>query len=143
MMKTAKITLVILFLLCGTITSYSQEKSTSTYQVNLKPGDEFIYLKSEKVKYITRFPKGAIIANSPGTDDSSSYDYIVENHIRRPDNSFPKEKYTLIGRYSIDNGTGLLRNLHYTSYIGDEDKIQTSKLYQSRSDIVDISETMN
>ena len=300
-MKTVKISLAILFLLCGTITSYSQEKSTSTYQVNLKPGDEFIYLKNEKVKYITRFPEGSIIANSPKIEDSkshaeinsilkfyfkvievgndnsyvlnfrvvysgtktdadhyhsnynrrypsfgthyrdvincflndvnyqieyypstgklralnidqiknelitylalrnisvderiedhiaqilkeerllwsltflsemntivgtkltstkrnngeilttklieknnesTSYDYIVDNHIRRPENSFPENKYTLIGRYNIDNRTGLLRNLHYTSYIGDEDKIQTGKLFQSRSDIVDIS----
>ncbi len=300
-MKTAKITLAILFLYCGTISSYSQEKSTSTHQVNLKPGDEFVYVKKEKLKYITRFPKGSIISNSPKIEDSKShtevnsvlklyfkvievgndncyrvnfrvvysdtktdadhyysnydprypsygthyrdvincflndvnyqidyypssgkirvlnlkqiknelinylalrkisvderiedhivqilneerllrsltflsemntivgtkktstkrnngevlktkqieknnesttYEYIVDNHIRRPDNSFPKKYYILIGRYTIDNSSGLLRNLHYTSYIGDQDKIQTGKLYQSRSDIVDIS----
>ncbi|HKK61364.1 MAG TPA: hypothetical protein VJ951_02320, partial [Bacteroidales bacterium] len=60
MMNTAKITLTIVFLFCGTITSNSQEKSTSNHQVNLKPGDEFIYIKNEKVRYITRFPEGSI-----------------------------------------------------------------------------------
>ncbi|MEX0982307.1 MAG: histidine kinase [Bacteroidales bacterium] len=73
------------------------------------------------------------------TNDYTSYKFVVDNYDMKFDASSPKNKYALIGSFTIDKGSGILMNVASGSYLG-KGTIRTDTIFSKRSDIADYSE---